>query len=286
MIPIPYGYNVFYVAGQTAAELGNGADPVQESGHFFKTAIESFMPISISESESSFNQLVKIMAGPLIGEVEIGLNENRYGSKIRSESSEFAKVKKPVSHSKRSATPEWMLSLTSSLNELTGGNPAVSKGVDISPDNLAHRLKFITGAAGATLFRISGYLSDLANGEETSINQVPIVRRFKGEVTPWAKIDKFNDYRAQVYAAAAELEYYEENSVGPIGAKMSPLDLALADLEGDAKDADKEIRRLFKERRELMNDGGSQEDIDAQMQSITEEQNAFLKLYNETVKSL
>jgi hypothetical protein len=148
-IPLPYGFGVFYVYGDAfATMLLGGATFPQVAGHMFSATMESYMPISLGNSDSFIKSTLKTatptLATPLL---ELGLNENWMGNPIYREPYPNGRVDPPSERYWNSTGPtaKW---ISRWANDLTGGTEFKEGMVSVEPDILEHLWEFATGGLG------------------------------------------------------------------------------------------------------------------------------------------
>ena len=148
-IPLPYGFGVFYVYGDAfATMLLGGATAPQVAGHMLSATMESYMPISLGNSDSFIKSTVKTvtptLATPLL---ELGLNENWMGNPIYREPYPNGRVDPPSERYWNSTGPtaKW---ISRWANDLTGGTEFKEGLVSVEPDILEHLWEFATGGLG------------------------------------------------------------------------------------------------------------------------------------------
>lgn len=172
MLPLPYGFNVFFGLGQAIGAAARGAiGPSEAVGNVLGSVVEAFSPIGQERSVAQF-------LSPTVLDLPIQLWENRsfYGGPIRPEQPQFG-AERPRSQlyfNSVSPAAKWV---TDALAELTGGDPLKPGLVDVSPEDVEHVVEFIFGGVGKFGTRT---LTTLLQRTDTPIRQVPMVRRFVG----------------------------------------------------------------------------------------------------------
>jgi hypothetical protein len=148
-VPLPYGFGVFYVYGDAfATMLLGGATFPQVAGHMVSSTMESYMPISLGNSDSFIKSTLKTatptLASPLI---ELGLNENWMGNPIYREPYPNGRVDPPSERYWNSTGPtaKW---ISKWVNKMTGGTEFKEGMVSVEPDILEHLWEFATGGLG------------------------------------------------------------------------------------------------------------------------------------------
>ncbi len=172
-IPLPYGYNVFHVLGQSSYEMIKGNISQEEgSSNILSAFFGSFSPIGVSN----------ISVAPTVFQPSLELlqNENFFGSPIKRENFPTG-TPYPESSLARTSTRTPFKEAARWLNELTGGNENEPGKVDISPDTLEHYFEFMLGGAGTFGMRSANLVEKAAKKEDIKLNEIPFYRRIKGE---------------------------------------------------------------------------------------------------------
>jgi hypothetical protein len=169
-IPLPYGYNVFHVAGVKLFEMKNDTISVEKaSGDLLSAFLGSFSPIGFFP--------LPTITQPFW---ELAKNENYFGSPIYKENFPTG-VQSPASQLAMSSTRTPFKNAAKILNSLTGGNEYESGYMDVSPDALEHIAEFALGGAGTFGLRSMNAFEKWLAGEELESREVPFLRRVMGE---------------------------------------------------------------------------------------------------------
>ena len=199
--PLPYGYNIFHVAGTVVQEMESGnRDTGEATSLLTSTLLGSFSPISIGGSAvglatatvpSAFQPGVQLLA-----------NKNFWGSPIYPENFP-AGVQYPASQLSFRTTPEGYKVISEFLNVLGGGNesePGSLLGIstDISPDALKHLAQAVIGGAGATGIRSLGTFNKWMNREDIKARDIPFRRRLEGEVDNFKSQQNYYDRKEDI----------------------------------------------------------------------------------------
>lgn len=199
MIPLAYGYNVPYLAGQQAMSVIRGAQkPLHAAATVAASAWDAFNPIG---SAASFGQFVApTFLDPVVQVLE---NKTWYGGPI------FPQHKpkhQPWSETFQSSTPAWAVEVARIMNQMTGGNQARSGLVDISPDVLEHYLEFAMGGAGKFVLNTIATGERVVSSDEWLPEKTPFIRRLYGKTTTGSRYREFYDAWDQVDAAFYEVK--------------------------------------------------------------------------------
>lgn len=169
-IPMPYGYNVFYLAGQQLAATIRGVrSPSEAIGSTLLAALDAFNPIGTAPT---IGQLLS----PTLLDPVVQISENRtwYGGNVAPTKFDQSK---PDSQNFWTDTPEGYVDIARVLNEATGGTVGRAGWVDISPETVEHVVDFGIGGAGRFIANTVNGIRSLIEGEEIAADDIPIARR-------------------------------------------------------------------------------------------------------------
>jgi hypothetical protein len=177
-LPLAYGYNVPFLAGQNiAAAISGAVKPTEALSRTVGAMFESFSPFGMAPS---FNQLVS----PTLLDPFVQVNENKkfYGGPIQPKKFD---EKKPDSENYFSTAPSWAIDLARALNWAGGGNqakasPYLNGALDISPNTIAHFVEFAGGGVSRFMLNAWNTGARTINGQDWLPEQTPIVRRLYG----------------------------------------------------------------------------------------------------------
>ncbi len=180
-IPMPYGYNVFYLFGQKTAALSRTAagygkeKPAKAIAGLLGAMVESFSPMGAAPSWLQ-------MASPTLADpfVQIAENKSWFGGKIQPE--KYNKFK-PDSENFFSTAPAWAVDLARALNKMTGGSTVKSGSIDVSPESIEHIADFLGGGVSKFVGNIWNTGQRAMNGQEWIPEKTPFVRRLYGKST-------------------------------------------------------------------------------------------------------
>ncbi len=221
-IPLPYGYNIFHVLGNSVEATTNGNTGIGEAAtDLTLAALGSFSPIGFQESQSLTGTIVRNIT-PTLGKplVDIGFNENFMGTSIYNENFPFG-TPKPESQLGRRSTPEGYKAIAEFLNDVSGGSQWRSGYIDINPDVMRYMANYFTGAAGKFVFdKAPNNLYHLATLTPIESREALFWSRVSGKVLPYDDREKFYIHRDEINQTEAEwkgltggdrLRFYREN---------------------------------------------------------------------------
>ncbi|EES9056683.1 hypothetical protein FQB92_005037, partial [Escherichia coli] len=136
-IPLPYGYNVFFLLGHTAEGVAAGdLTASRAAGNVVGGVLGAFSPIGSETSETLSGAFLKNAAPTILRPfANLAMNENFMGAQIYQENMPFG-TPKPDSQLGRRSTPEAYKAFASWLNAFSGGSQYRPGAVDITPESL------------------------------------------------------------------------------------------------------------------------------------------------------
>ncbi|EOQ3896088.1 LPD5 domain-containing protein, partial [Escherichia coli] len=145
-IPLPYGYNVFFLLGHTAEGVAAGdLTASRAAGNVVGGVLGAFSPIGSETSETLSGALLKNAAPTILRPfANLAMNENFMGAQIYQENMPFG-TPKPDSQLGRRSTPEAYKAFASWLNAFSGGSQYRPGAVDITPESLKYWVDYISG---------------------------------------------------------------------------------------------------------------------------------------------
>ncbi|EOT6788327.1 LPD38 domain-containing protein [Escherichia coli] len=206
-IPLPYGYNVFFLLGHTAEGVAAGdLTASRAAGNVVGGVLGAFSPIGSETSETLSGTLLKNAAPTILRPfANLAMNENFMGSQIYQENMPFG-TPKPDSQLGRRSTPEAYKAFASWLNAFSGGSQYRPGAVDITPESLKYWVDYISGGTGRFISKTTDAAVKSLNGIDIPEQQVPFLGKISGEVMPYADQQKMYDRMTEVAQYHAELK--------------------------------------------------------------------------------
>ncbi|ELO5221248.1 hypothetical protein RZN92_002327 [Escherichia coli] len=206
-IPLPYGYNVFFLLGHTAEGVAAGdLTASRAAGNVVGGVLGAFSPIGSETSETLSGALLKNAAPTILRPfANLAMNENFMGAQIYQENMPFG-TPKPDSQLGRRSTPEAYKAFASWLNAFSGGSQYRSGAVDITPESLKFWIDYISGGTGRFISKTTDAAVKSLNGIDIPEQQVPFLGKISGEVMPYADQQKMYDRMTEVAQYHAELK--------------------------------------------------------------------------------
>ncbi|EHW2514683.1 hypothetical protein K3E83_000604 [Escherichia coli] len=206
-IPLPYGYNVFFLLGHTAEGVAAGdLTASRAAGNVVGGVLGAFSPIGSETSETLSGALLKNAAPTILRPfANLAMNENFMGAQIYQENMPFG-TPKPDSQLGRRSTPEAYKAFASWLNAFSGGSQYRPGAVDITPESLKYWVDYISGGTGRFISKTTDAAVKSLNGIDIPEQQVPFLGKISGEVMPYADQQKMHDRMTEVAQYHAELK--------------------------------------------------------------------------------
>lgn len=247
-IPMPYGYNAFWEAGRSAAEIARrGGDRWKETmAHLAGTVADAFNPIG--GSDSLLNILSPTITDPI---VDLTLNKDFTGKPIMPNQSPYGPEEPDNQRHFGSVGTHWK-TITEFLNTATGGDEVVPGAIDVSPETLEYLSGVVIGSAGALINRAYGLIGkSFSESEEVTANDIPLGRKLYGSKPDWVDRAAFYDRLGAVETVMDRTEKYLEAGNQDAAYSYAMDNKAALMLEGAAKQARKDMRVVRKARNEL-----------------------------------
>ncbi|EEQ5785783.1 LPD38 domain-containing protein [Escherichia coli] len=206
-IPLPYGYNVFFLLGHTAEGVAAGdLTASRAAGNVVGGVLGAFSPIGSETSETLSGALLKNAAPTILRPfANLAMNENFMGAQIYQENMPFG-TPKPDSQLGRRSTPEAYKAFASWLNAFSGGSQYRPGAVDVTPESLKYWIDYISGGTGRFIAKSTDAAVKSLNGIDIPEQQVPFLGKISGEVMPYADQQKMYDRMTEVAQYHAELK--------------------------------------------------------------------------------
>lgn len=171
-MPLPYGFNVFKVAGDTAYDVVNKRKtPTEGIKQLLLSADAAYNPLS---SGTPIQTITPTIADPFVSLWE---NKNWFGAPIMPEQPAFAP---PVRDSDRyfSGARDMSVSVAQFLNRVTGGNEVTAGYIDVSPETLDHAIDTLGGSLGNFMAQTLNGTIETASGDVPTFDELPFIRKF------------------------------------------------------------------------------------------------------------
>lgn len=244
-IPLPYGYNIFFLLGHTTEGVVAGdLTASRAAGNVVGGLVGAFSPVGSESSQTLSGALLKNAAPTILRPfANLSMNENFMGAQIYQENPPFG-IPKPDSALGRRSTPEAYKSFASWLNAFSGGSQYRSGAVDVSPESLKFWVDYLSGGTGRFIAKSTDAGVKALNGIDIPDQQVPFLGRISGEVMPYddqkkmyERMNRLTQYNAELKSltGAERVKFFDENR-------------GLLGLNGLMKDSQKKLKVLREQR--------------------------------------
>lgn len=186
-IPIPYGWNVFYAAGNFMADTlyAGTQSPQTTAKRILQATFESFSPIGSAglDSKSTLGTVIKgVTPTAFLPLIELWANENRYGAPIVKEASLFGTGKRPDSEMAFDSVSPISSFFMKGLNTITGGDKINSGWIDFNPGQVDYLINSYVPGLGAEMYKFASWTVKKAQGYDTKGMALPIIDRFTAKI--------------------------------------------------------------------------------------------------------
>lgn len=204
-LPLPWGYNVFHIIGQSAGEAATkeGFKPLDAAARIGMGIADAFNPVG---SGGSFLQMLSPTV--LDPAVQISENKNWAGNPLMPEQRGFG-PEKPDSQMFFNSAREMSKVVSEKINELTGGNRGKSGLIDISPETIDLWIDFLTGGLGRMVANTSDTAARAIEGKEIERKNIPFVRKLYGKTDNRYDQAEYYDHVAEIESFNAQLKEYK-----------------------------------------------------------------------------
>jgi len=285
-LPLPYGYNVFHVAGQSISDVIHLAKGDKTAGTYAKEGVDLVRAILNSFNPLGGEDSLLKMISPTITDplVELGLNENFFGAPIKPDQPKYGPPK-PESQLYWSRTSPASKDVTAWLNRMTGGSVTQPGAVDVSPAVLDHLVGTFAGGAGATVNRAGNLVIRLAKGEEiTDFKEVPFARRFVGSQNEYSTARTFREHETKIEQAWAGYEQLREAKQRDEAQAFKDKNAALINLKPLLRETEKKLRPLYHQRNVVRDADLSDSEKQKRLDLIKDEIQAVQRQFNKHVR--
>ena len=252
-IPMPLGLHVFPGLGRHAVEfaLSGGKDPSKRAIKIMGMLTDSFYPLG--SAGMSMQTLTPTVLDPLAALLE---NRDYAGRPIARESMD----KNVPGHELTRTTATWFSQgIAEGINWITGGDKYVAGVASPTPDQIDYLIGQATGGVGREVLKAVQTVQTLATGEELPMHKVPLLGRFFGTANGSAS------QSGPFYAKVNEAKRIDRRIDGlrEDGQRQEAQTLERSNqlLLAKARIADRQVTRLRREKRQLLDKGAPREQV-------------------------
>ena len=206
-IPLPYGYNIPYVLGDTVAAMMMGhVGPGKASLNLLNSSVESFVPFSWGGSDTVIGTAVKTATPQFLDPaLDLAMNESFFGGPIYKDPAYGSAD--PPSERYWSNTGGTFKTISRALNALTGGSKVEAGFASLEPDILEFFWETYAGSAGRFVersydFGVGITVGRITHKETGDLNwsKIPLGRRFFSDATAAKRGFRYEKYAEYVSA--------------------------------------------------------------------------------------
>lgn len=271
-IPMPYGYNVLFVAGN---ELGSalrqpvGYSAVDGMARFGSSFMGTFNPLG------SATLLQTIM--PTLGDPVAQVMENKAwnGQDLMPSQNPFGLPKPDSERFWKSVNPIARFA-TRMINEMTGGSETKSGLIDVSPETVEMVVETLTGSLGRVVKDTISLPMSLATDGSIESHKIPFVRKVYGAKSDYVDQRVFRENHDSVE------QFSEQYKHADSAEKVSMRGDDRYRLMGLTKSTDSRLRTLKKQLKKYENSGDTS-NVDRIKEHIDNAYRRYNTRYNEVM---
>ncbi len=262
-IPMPLGLHVIPGLGRHATEfaLSGFAKPAKRAVDVFGMFADAFNPIG--NAGLSIQTIAPTIIDPLVALKE---NKDFAGRPIARTTSNPATPGFTQWKDSATAPAKW---IAEGINYLSGGSQYVAGVLSPTPDQVDYLFAQVTGGVGRELSKIEQAAKGAIQGEEVASYKIPLFGRFFGDARSqanegsafYANSRKLNELETQIKAMRKDGKTAEANAL-----QASRPD---AYLITQANVAERQVQRLRREKREMIEGGAERNAVRAKEEQIT-----------------
>ncbi len=236
-IPLPWGYNVFWVTGSEFGDIftKKGYSPTASLANIMSATAGAFNPL---QSSTLLQTISPTVTDPF---VQVGENKTWSGSPLMPENNPFSRVKKPDSELFWPSARPLSVAMARGLNEITGGNHIRPGMASISPETLDLVWDTLTGSAGRFAVDTLGLPAQLLK-DEPSLSKIPVARRLMGQKADYSDTVTYRDNIAHVFRLCDEIKAFPAKAQDLKKDKTYRLFVTAKKVESDIRKLNKQLK--------------------------------------------
>jgi hypothetical protein len=274
-IPLPYGYNIFNVLGNSISEMIHGGKPVEAAVNLAVATSSAFNPLGNQSSKTPTGALIKtVVPSALQPGVQHILNENFAGIPIKPENYPFG-APSPESELYFKGVRPITKALTKNLNTATGGTINRPGKIDVSPEIIDHYYETYTGGLGKFVGNVVNLIYSGYTGGEVATRDIPFWNRFRGEIFDSVNLTRF-------YNLSETLAQYEADE-RVIRRSGTPEEKKLVEASKRARETSARLKQINKRIADFEAQGYGEEKLEKFKKLKRKEADRFLLWYKENL---
>ena len=272
-IPMPLGLHVIPGIGRHATEfaLSGFKKPAKRAVSVIGMFADAFNPIG--NAGLSMQTLAPTALDPLAALTE---NKDWTGKPIARTSSNKAL---PGHSQWKDTATGFSKVVAEAINWASGGNEYVAGALSPTPDQIDYLLAQLGGGVAREVAKVQQTVSTATSGEELPTYKIPLVGRFVGSAASqasqgnafYANLERMNELETEIKGLRKDGKFNEAAQL----AREKPEAILIA----MANRAERDVQKLRREKRELIANDASREQVRAKEQQIT----AVMTRLNEAV---
>lgn len=273
-IPMPLGWHVLPNLGRMATELGlsGGKNAAKKAGHMLGAVVDAFNPFG---SSTAAQMVAPTPLDPLVALLE---NKDWTGRPIARKTYDAAEP--GYLNAKEAASKAGRL-IAEGINWMSGGTEFKRGTLSPTPDQIDYLIAQVFGGVGRELGKADATVNALRTGEDLPPHKIPLVGRFYGAVNEQSnQASRFYESLTRMREHKKQLDGLEEKGRAAEAAayeRENPEASAVKAAERAAKD----ISKMRKQKRLLLEGGAPRAEVRDLEKQITERMRAF----NDEVKA-
>lgn len=262
-IPMPLGLHVIPGIGRHATEFAlSGFDkPAKRAVSVIGMFADAFNPIG--NAGLSMQTLAPTALDPLAALTE---NKDWTGKPIARTSSNKAL---PGHTQWKDTATGFSKVVAEAINWVSGGNEYVAGALSPTPDQIDYLLAQLGGGVAREISKVQQTISTAASGEELPTYKIPLVGRFVGSASSqasqgnafYANLDRLNELETEIKGLRKDGRFEEAAQL----ARENPQSILIA----MANKAERDVQKLRREKRELIANDASREQVRTKEEQIT-----------------
>lgn len=262
-LPMAYGYNIPFSLGNEIGSVMRGQNPLEATMRFMFTAMNNLNPLAAGT-------ILQTLAPTVIDPI-VQVRENRawHGGPLMPALNPW--IGQPDSERYFNNVNPVIKSVTTNLNDLTGGNKYREGAISVSPETIEMILETFTGGAGKLLKDVATLPIGIFEGD-VPMGKVPVARRFFGTIPENINAGIYYDNREEMDVFAKELKNATREE------RRELVRDPLYKLVGPFQNIEQSIAVLTKQKKSIEAKGGDTGDV---VNRIRKLQTNFNKRYND-----
>ena len=268
-IPMPYGYNTFFVLGNELAGTIRGKSTVDGMSRICSAILGSLNPLA---SATLLQTVVPTIGDPI---AQVSENKTWFGGPLMPEKNPFG-IPAPDSERYFKTVNPVAKYAAKGMNRITGGNKFEPGFIDVSPETIEMVFETFTGSAGKLAKDALSLPVKAMSDDGITLNKIPFVRKFISSQSPYADnaIYRENSTKIDIFIKRFE----NTDDAGRKELRKNPL----SRIAGTYKMAESSLRSLNKYAL-MAEKAGKDAEIKKAKDEMIQVKRRFNKIYNKAI---